>query len=203
VIPGGLLRILFAAFGMFGVIGSMYIAAGAALERPHLLRIDAAVASALTADYSSDPHPERPLPPLDPEIIIAAAEDLDPTAPRIVRPTPTPTAIPTVPPAAPTSAPLPSATPRPEPTPTETEEPRPTPSKTTAPDPSVTGTAEPDPTPTAEPKPTKTPDPCKKPKPWENFHITEDAAEPSDSACPSPTPYATPYEIPDDLPIPR
>lgn len=197
MMPGGVLRLAFLGLAMLGVVGAMYVAAGRALERPRLLRIDAAVASPLHADYSSDPHPERPLPPLNPDIIAAAIEDLDPVpgSTRTARPA-TPTPVPTEPAPPPTFEPLPTSTARP--LPSATEEPPPT--DTPEPEPSATDTPVPEPSPTAteEPKPTRTPDPCKK-RPWENTIADHNDETP----CPTPTPYQTPYIIPTESPLPR
>ena len=196
MMPGGVLRLAFLGLAMLGVVGAMYVAAGQALERPRLLPIEAAVASPLNADYSSDPHPERPRPPLNPDIIGAAVEDLEP-GPIRTQLTTTPTPVPPAPPASPTSAPLPTATPRP--LPSATEEPSPT--DTPEPEPSATDTPVPQPSPTAteEPKPTKTPDPCKK-RPWETS-IADHSDE--EEPCPTATPYKTPYIIPTEIPLPR
>lgn len=201
MMPGGALRVVFLGLAMLGVVGAMYVAADQALERPRLLAIDAAVASTLSADYSSDPHPARPLPPLNPDIIGAAVEDLAPGAAptRTTRPV-TPTPLPTPPPASPTSAPLPTATARPQAT--ATEEPPPT--DTPEPEPSATDTPVPQPSPTAteEPKPTKTPDKCKK-RPWDNTSLDHNDEDEEDEPCPTATPYKTPYIIPTEVPLPR
>jgi outer membrane biosynthesis protein TonB len=180
---------------MAAVIAALYAAATLALERPRLLRIDAAAASTLRADYSVDARSLPLRPPLDPAIVGAAAADeraLDPDAPApVARPTPSATPLPSATPTTP-----PTATFEPAPTSTDTPEPPPTPTATPEPAPSPTSTLEPEPTDTPEPKPTRTPDPCKTPAPWEDLSysgLTE---------CPTATPLIntpyikTPYAIP-------
>jgi outer membrane biosynthesis protein TonB len=180
------LRAASAIVGLAAVIALLYAAATLALQRPRLLRIDAAVASTLFADYSTDARSAPPIPPLDPDIAAAAAADdraLDPDAAApapAARPTPTPLPTATIEPAA-------TSTLEPTPSPTDTPEPAPTETSTPEPPPSATSTAEPEPTDTPKPAPTRTPDPCHTPAPW------EDLSYESQDECPTATPYLTPY----------
>ncbi len=158
-------RGVFAAFAMFGIIMAIYLAADAALRRPGLLRIDAARAATLSADYSEDARNSQPLPPLDPGIVEAAIADAEElrlaTSSRDRESAPVADETPGDPPAAdeedapatqealPTSEPTASATPLPRSTQT------PVPRATETPEP--TSTAEPEPTTTPKPNPTATP----------------------------------------------
>jgi outer membrane biosynthesis protein TonB len=162
-------RLLAWALGLGACIAAIYVAAGAALERPDLLRIEAAMATGSGADYSADER-QVVLPPLDPQIIDAIASDEaalaraeDGLAP--IAPTPTPRrAAPTRTPTR-TPEPVPTDTPVPEPTATRTPEPEPTatdtpePTATDTPDPTPTATDTPEPTPSATATPARCPTP--------------------------------------------
>jgi len=135
-------RLFGLGLGLAGVAFSaaaIYLAAGLALQRPDLVRIAAATASQLTADYSTDPLGAPVLQPLDPGIVEEASGDdaalAQPTAPGQVVPrdtapeaTPEYTVEPTpAPPARPSGTPSPADTETPEPAPTSTREPASTP----------------------------------------------------------------------------
>jgi hypothetical protein len=131
-----------------GCLGATYAAATLALQRPDAFHIDAALASQLDADYSSDDYAQDARPPLNPDVIDAARTDeraLDagtdnaPASPV----EPAATAVPQnqgqspiAPAATSTPRPLGTNTPTAVPGPTDTPEPRPT--NTTIPSPTMT-----------------------------------------------------------------
>lgn len=188
-------RALTAAALLAGCLGATYIAATLALMRPDAWRIDVALASHLSADYSRDPHDTPMRAPLDPAVADAASFDeqmldgLDATATRMppVRPSEK----------SPTPAPAP-----PEPTASATPKPRvektPAPTKTYAPEPTKTRKPEvtptPKPTETLEPKPTKTATPTGCPDII--VHVESDEDE-----CATPTPRPTKTPEPTKTPI--
>jgi outer membrane biosynthesis protein TonB len=186
-------------------VAAIYAAAGAALERPDVLRIDAAAAaSGPRPDYSAD---ERGAarPQLDPGILAAILSDqaaIDADA------APWPTATPALsqlqtsdeasgttlePAETPDPEPTPSFTPRPQPTHTHTPEPDPTdtpkpePTDTAVPEPTKTATPLPTKTPKHEPTPTATPRKCRTPE-LTDHHKDNSSEHSKRGRCPTPTP---------------
>jgi hypothetical protein len=196
--------------GLGCCIGAIYFAAGAALERPDVLRIDGASASIESADYSADEQ-QATRPRLNPQIFGAIAVDenalnigeggvpgdapSDARPPGVQRESGGPTATPS--PAAR------SQTNTPEPTPTRTPKSEPTATNTPKPGPSATDTAEPEPTrtPTPEKKPTETntvePTPTKTPQ-----HEPTSTKTPSPTKTPKPTKTPAPTRTPRPCRIP-
>jgi hypothetical protein len=175
--------------------GFTYAGAGLALRRPHILRLNTTTASELSADYSVDLlHPQ--LPPIDPGIVAAAADDNGPvaTATQIGGATQTPqpeaTNVSQLPPTAAaspssTDAPGPTATSTPEPESTSTPGPEPTPTCVlSAIAPALCGRDTSTATPTAKPRPTATP-----------------TKEPTATPTPTPTPTPKICLLPNILPI--
>jgi hypothetical protein len=128
-------RTLIVAGVIAGCLGATYVAATLALQRPDAWRIDAALASRLTADYSTDDYRAQARAPLNPGVVDAARDDeqaadparTPPVAPPASTVEPPATATPQLnrPPAAPaaSSTPQPVATDTPEPGPSDTAEP--------------------------------------------------------------------------------
>jgi hypothetical protein len=183
-------RVLIGAGVVAGCLGATYAAATLALQRPNAFRIDAALASQLDADYSSDDYAQEARPPLNPEVIDAARTDeraLDdgatpqtgnaPAAP--VEPAASATPL--------TGAPSPVA-------PASTSTPRPLATPTLTPRPEPTDTPEPRPTNTAIASPTMTPRPvtCGAP----GFGANDKCRTGTPSITPEPTDTPTPTPVP-------
>jgi hypothetical protein len=197
------------ALGLCCCVAAIYAAAGAALERPDVLRLEASAdtASVVTADYSVDPEQAR-RPPLNPQIFGAIAVDEnaldDSPTPAPARPeagdgtedaadpsTPRPRANAVTPdptqPLADTPGTDPASTSTPRTKPTATKSPKPEPTATHPPEP--THTRPPAHTPTKTPTSTKTPVPTK-------------PAVPTKTPSPTKTPKLDPTATKTPLPIP-
>ena len=178
MMPLHLLRLAGWGCALCACVAAIYLAAGAALQRPEVLRIDGATAaSGEHADYSADRHLAARA-PLNPRIISAivadgasrdSASDDSSGEGGAASPDRTPVSTRTPRVASSTPAAEPTDDPSTRPTVTNTTEPKPT--KTREPEPTATSTPEPKPTDTPEPtdtpspRPTKTPDPTDTPKP--------------------------------------
>ena len=174
-------RALIVAGVIAGCLGATYLAATLALQRPDAWRIDAALASRLTADYSTDDYRSQVRPPLNPGVVDAARDDeqtLDPrtdVAPPASTVEPPATATPQTGAATPV---VPAASSTPRPLATDTPEPEPEPSKTPQPD----WTNTPVPSPTATPRSVTCGD--------------KESGGLSGGACTSPSPTATKTPVP-------
>ncbi len=205
----GALQVIGWTLGVGACVAAIYGAAGAALERPAVLRIDVAVASGGTADYSTD-GVQASRPPLDPEILGAIASDES----ALARPEGSPstgTSSPerasgrTIEPRAtitppPTATSAPTDTPEPKPSPSSTTEPELTATDTPEPEPTPTDTPQPEPTPTNtpkhEPSPTSTPIRCRTPETVESQDKGGNGYN-GKRRCPTPTPEPDETKPPD------